>query len=871
LPSERTLADLNWLYDKLELSSEARAVVERARIESPTRVPTGSGGNVIGFTTSPHTNLSIPFEAKTSEFYRAVQLNFRSDVIEYYAQPPSRRITYKTSEHKNVTVWKTHDFLIITESWIGYEECKLEKKIGELNQKSADLFVKDETGRWIAPAYARDANLIGLEFSVFCPDIFDVTFVRNADFIRDYMWRDIPDEHKEQVDRITAYLKRKKIDYLSNLIAKFAPDAVYFAIANKHIYINWYTSLLCTPEVTEVYGHALIDEIESRSISRESDPTTNPSIFKAGTKVVWLDQEWTLVAVRENLVAAVNAEHRVLKFSLSDVIGACRGGDLRVISKDDDQKARKARELLMTISTDALADALDRFEKLQRYRDGEVDIIPDRTASDWIAKCREAEFEYGNPILGLVHKNALKGNRNRKANGASIDLAIQVLAGDYESLVAKAEARSYANYIAVCGEKHITPISRTTFNEYKRNRDQVGQKRKRYGDKVAYQHQGPVVETDLSTPPNGDRAWELGHIDHTPVELETISGIDNCPLGTSWLTFLTDAYSRYILAMWLSYYAPSVVSLLMVIRDCVRRWERLPNKLMVDRGPEFKSVWLDTFLSKSRIDKYLRPTAEPRYGSVPERIFGTLDTTFTHQLFGNTENAKLFRMRSKSHNPKDHAIWTPDILNEELENWAFNVYPTLKNTGVGETPQSRMDRSIATAGTRDFKRIAYDQNFLFATMPDAPNKPTRKVRKGTISMKYMSYRGRYESINQYNGLSGEVRHEPLNPSLGYIHLDNRWMELTCTSDVMRELMERQIRCSHLELSARMARAKKTYREVQPELIELVERLGQKESELIAAKSSRASHNASTGATGNSENVIKLPVVRPMKVTKAVPD
>jgi len=69
-------------------------------------------------------------------------------------------------------------------------------------------------------------------------------------------------------------------------------------------------------------------------------------------------------------------------------------------------------------------------------------------------------------------------------------------------------------------------------------------------------------------------------------------------LGRCWVTFLTDAFSRSLLALYLSYDPPSYRSCMMVLRDCVRRHHRLPQMIVSDGGAEFYSIYYETLLAK---------------------------------------------------------------------------------------------------------------------------------------------------------------------------------------------------------------------------------------------------------------------------------
>ena len=109
------------------------------------------------------------------------------------------------------------------------------------------------------------------------------------------------------------------------------------------------------------------------------------------------------------------------------------------------------------------------------------------------------------------------------------------------------------------------------------------------------------------------------------------------------MTILTDAFSRRCLALYLTFDAPSYRSCMMILRDCVRRGGRLPQIIVIDGGPEFQGTYFETLLARYECTKKTRPPAKARFGSVCERLFGTTNTQFIHNLRGNTQITRNVR------------------------------------------------------------------------------------------------------------------------------------------------------------------------------------------------------------------------------------
>jgi putative transposase len=141
---------------------------------------------------------------------------------------------------------------------------------------------------------------------------------------------------------------------------------------------------------------------------------------------------------------------------------------------------------------------------------------------------------------------------------------------------------------------------------------------------------------EQKTPRHGSRPEEIVHIDHTLLDIELVSSRTGHPLGRPWATFMTDAFSRRLLVVYLTFDPPSYRSGMMALREYVWRYGRLPQTVIVDGGSDFRSTYFETLLAYYDCTKATRPWAHPHYGSVCERLFGTANTQFVDNLIGNT-------------------------------------------------------------------------------------------------------------------------------------------------------------------------------------------------------------------------------------------
>jgi len=145
---------------------------------------------------------------------------------------------------------------------------------------------------------------------------------------------------------------------------------------------------------------------------------------------------------------------------------------------------------------------------------------------------------------------------------------------------------------------------------------------------------------------------------------------------------------------------------MMVLRECVRRHGRFPQNLVVDGGKEFESVYFDTLLARFECIKKTRPPAKARFGSVCERLFGTSNTRFIHNLAGNTQIMKNIRHVTKNVDPKRHAEWTLAELYGCLCQWTYEIYDTISHPALGQSPREAFAAGLARSGARPHRAVA---------------------------------------------------------------------------------------------------------------------------------------------------------------------
>ncbi len=254
------------------------------------------------------------------------------------------------------------------------------------------------------------------------------------------------------------------------------------------------------------------------------------------------------------------------------------------------------------------------------------------------------------------------------------------------------------------------------------------------------------------------------------------------------------------LAWCLTYDEPSYRTLMLLIRDCVRRHNRLPNCLVIDGGPEFRSTYFETLCALYEVTLRRRPPAEGRAGTLIERCFGVINTQFFYNLAGNTQITKNVRQVTKSVDPKNLAVWTMEEVGDLLEGYFAKVYDQRPHPAFNMTPAQRYDQGLVIAGERSNRRILYDQTFNIQTLATTPSGVATVQRGYGAKIHYMYFWSDDMKNPQVEGTKVPVRYDPFDVSVAYAYIHKRWVRCTCECrDALAGRSEKELKIATQEL------------------------------------------------------------------------
>lgn len=797
---------LSWCR-KLKLSPQACELVSRIRSSQPSRRVQSARGNVSGRYPSRKMGWIVQAESHI-EMAAVREMEQDVGVHEYYDQPPPIKITYKARNGKSIGFYHTPDYFVLREDVAGWEECKAEEALVKLAEKEPNRFLLDDEGEWRCPPGERVAEEYGLYYRVLSSKNINWILQRNFQFLDDYLRADALTVTDEARDRIHLLVSREPGISLKDLLDQedVSPDNVYALIVFDVVYVNLYAACLAEPDRVRLFPDEETATAFEQLVVAAPFASYGSRFVElvVNTVVEWDGKAWTILNVGATAVSLMGDSNEVIELPLPTFENLAKVGRIKgVASQSESARVAEIKHQVFSASKEDLRETNRRavlaLAHLHRKPLPE-DQISKRTARAYAAKYRDAELQYGCGYLGLVSKKSLRGNRTRRMPEATIELLKEFIEKDYETLKQKRKTEVYASFLELCERRCMIAPSYKTFIGEVKKRPRYEQILKRQGRRAAYQHRTFYWALDQTTPRHGDRPFEICHVDHTQFDVELICSTTGRNLGRPWATILTDAYSRRFLAVALSFDPPSYRACMVVLRECVRKYGRFPQSLVVDGGKEFASVYFETLLARYECVKRTRPPAQARFGSVCERLFGTLNTRFIHNLQANTQIMRNVRQVTKSVNPKNYAVWTLGSLHAFFCEFAYEMYDTTDHPAMGQSPREAFVAGTAVAGMRPQRLVPYDETFLMFTRPTTP-RGTAKVLPGRgVKVNYLFYWCDAFRDPAIENNRVEVRYEPYDAGIVYAFVRNQWQQ--CISQyyaIFHGRSEREIMLASKEL------------------------------------------------------------------------
>ncbi len=763
------------------IAPETQAYIERIRSSQPVRKVRSRASNVSGRYPSVKMGRAIQFESRHVELWGIYEMERDDDVLEFYDQPTRIQLQYRARSGRKTTQWHTPDFFVIRQSSAGFEEWKPITALDMLTVTMPERYQRQPSGGWRCPPGESAAQAHGLFYRVRTNEQVHPLVIQNLKFLQDFWIHpyEVPPEQEAQVLSLVTTAPGISVRQLQDACDSLPVDVLWALLTDHRLFTDLSASSLMQWDQVRLFRSQA--EAEEAKVRAESMPAPIPLFTQLSFDGrLWeAEKQGDRVVLRPEVGPALTLPtthvQQLLDTGAATLVGEAAPSPL----------SEEARTLLLGAGPTALAAANHRLSIILSYMSGNAVTVTNRSVQNWLRNYQEAEQAHGCGYLGLLDKSAHRGNRAPRVDTTSKQLLETFLRTHYAVPQAKRRSAVYALYREACVKEHVSPVSRATFYRECALFTTPEVTVARSGKRAAYRDQPRFYHLDQTTPRHGDRPFALAHLDHTELDILLVSSITGKPLAKPYATFLTDAYSRRLLAVHVSYEPPSYRSVMMAFRLCVQRYGRLPQEIVVDHGPEFGSIYFEALLSQCFVTKISRPPQQPHFGSVIERIFRTTTSEFLNQLRGNTQASKVPRQMTREVDPKRLAIWTLERFAARLTEYIYEVYDVMEHPALFMSPREAYAQGMELAGARSHRVIAYSEAFLMQTRPTTRTGKAKIYRGRGITVNGLQYWHERMQASDIAGQTVPVRFEPYDMGVTYAYIDSQWIE--CIADAYAQV------------------------------------------------------------------------------------
>ena len=744
--------ELEVRYERLSIPDNGRNLVRQIRDSQPVITIQSTRRSSAVRKTSRKMLRTLQCTSSGIQLPYLMQAEEDPDVDEIYDLPTYLPIEYLGKNGRKVRTTVLPDFLLVSGTSIFFVVCKSRDALARLVEAHPGRWQLEEDGSYRCLPGEEAAGAYGLGFKVWSTADVNWALLENAEFLRDFADEDCPSRGEDELAALRCLVEQRTGVTVEELIDQSGDsELVFYSLARGHLYANLENERLARPDTVRVFTDRLCAQ-------------------------VW-----------QTATACASAGPH---------------GDFRSVSGT-------IAESLRGVSDTARDVALERFWIIKDVIEGRKPINkvegPCRsTISRWVNAYRRDECDKGCGLLGLFPKSEERGNTLRRLPKPVVDSMVDVAEKQYEVPSRPTKMAAFQILKGRCIEAgHCVPTYRT-WCRYLASRDQLRQKAKREGQPVADLDKFFVSDGEERLLQEGTRPFHIVHIDHTKLDLFLVLRLGRDgrnrrkKIARVWLTIAFCAWSRCVLGYYLSFDAPSYRSCMGVLRDMVRHHERLPKIIVVDNAREFLSESFQGFCAAYDISQQFRPKSSPKHGASCERVFGTTNKQFVHNLMGNTQALRDPRSMSPEVDPRAHAVWTLAKFEEELRRYFFKTYSNAEHGTLLESPRERLERGWQETGQRQHRRVRYDERFYFLTLPSSKRNTARVGNRGEIQVENVVYTA--TELRQAKGKRVRVRVDPDDAGHVYAWVGKKWVE--CRSEWYSRLRGRtwrQVRIASQEI------------------------------------------------------------------------
>lgn len=603
------------------------AMVALILSSDPARTVKSNAYTTSGRFVSHKNGMIIQFESLHVELSYLLLAEINPDITLFRCQP--RKFKIKAPDKNGVLrpIDYTPDFFVISKDFIGFIQCKdSDETIIKLSQKHPGRY-QLEDGDWMYPAIDEVLEGTGLGHKFFIRNREKTIRIDNACHVADFMRGRSSAVDEERQEAVLKTIREQQVISVSDLLGyhdSVKVDDILWMVGQGRLLADLDNERLSRPAKCHLFAS---DEVKRSFINKQRSMVAADLLFsnvheiKVGNQYRHGDSYWkvlSLDAPSNSVMVEVitgNDQPRIDHYSYSNFTHQVKTGALRQVYEAD--QASIHRQHLRGYSPETITKANQRMEVIvqleeKRMRPGEAAAslgVSRETVRNYHKRYKKAQISFGCGYYGLLDDDAGKGNRSKRFSEQTEKLIEKYIDTEFKTPTVKNVSSVHASFKEDCEKLGIGGVCLETFRQRILDHQPHKLALPRHGSKAA-NNLRPGLDPSIDTSdPHGERAYQRAHTDHTLIDLSTLRVLSaeearehikakKKNVNRIWLTLMIDAYSRAPLGVYLSFDNPSRASLMMVVRDCVRRNGRLPEELVVDGGAEFKSVYFQKLCAR---------------------------------------------------------------------------------------------------------------------------------------------------------------------------------------------------------------------------------------------------------------------------------
>lgn len=772
-PSEELKLLIARLKRDLTLTESARSYIDAA-LAGPSREVGSQCGNVVTrFMTSKMAG-SLKVESRHGEWAAAVMLENDQTVKAFLAQPPTISLRPTDANDKVLTTQSyTPDFIVFRETGLTILEVRDDAELHRRALSNPHQYYVDENQKWHFRAAEEYFTKEGFEYAMLANGQLPSTLINNARHLESHR-KSSAEADPAEMERLRCYVAQKRMVRYLDLVDQgvFTADQLLHGIVHGAVFVDLTSVLLSAIHDLQLFS----DEATSKAAAiatasaREAPlPIAGTLFLRSNQQIEWQGKKMTVVLVGEVDVLVRDEDGVDLTLNLATVMQLHRakgltGGELHSTQH-------------MPLISDFHPDELERARlRLDAARGrGGAENYSERSLSRYKSNIASAANELEALIL-LVDRSRNRGNRESRLSELAESLSERAIEERFNIAAKPTKRAAYLHYVTLCrdtkepsGQK-VVVMSYPTFCK---RCDQYESIKAREGKRAAYQQSTIRQSLSNAYPINGTRPHEVCYMDHTVATISTQCP-NGSPLGKPTLSAAIDGFSKNARAFIVTYDPPSTRTVLLLLRDYVRRHGRLPRVIVVDNGKEFHSHELEHFCRNYGIEIRYRPPSMPRGGSHVERLLGSIEIEVFAQQDGNTRQMRDPRLMTGAVNPFNHTAWTLTGVYNAVDEYLFKIRPNRIHAELNMTPAVFEQEAFRRVGGAEHRLVRYDENLMFQTCPHTARRFHKIDRRRGVWVDG-AYHRHPDMDLQPTKERVEVRYEPWAANVIYVRLKRGWV------------------------------------------------------------------------------------------------